>query len=68
MTRPLVRIRSAKVPEEGELSGSEEEEEGGSLRQNCLDGDPALGQVKEENGDDVAVVKCKRVLVYSCIH
>lgn len=28
MTRPLLRVRSAKVPEEGELSGSEEEEEG----------------------------------------
>ncbi|KAH7730330.1 Protein KUP-1 [Aphelenchoides avenae] len=42
MTRPLLRVRSAKVPEEGELSGSEEEEE---------------GQVKEENGDDVAVVQ-----------
>ncbi|KAL3081884.1 hypothetical protein niasHT_037062 [Heterodera trifolii] len=41
-SKPLRRIRAARRPEEGELVESEDEEE---------------GQVKEEDGDDVAVVK-----------
>uniref|UniRef100_A0A914HIJ4 RRM domain-containing protein n=1 Tax=Globodera rostochiensis TaxID=31243 RepID=A0A914HIJ4_GLORO len=41
-SKPLRRVRTARKPEEGELVESEDEEE---------------GQVKEEDGDDVAVVK-----------
>uniref|UniRef100_A0A914KKH8 RRM domain-containing protein n=1 Tax=Meloidogyne incognita TaxID=6306 RepID=A0A914KKH8_MELIC len=44
MTKPLRRVRALKKPEEGELVDSSDEEE-------------EEGQVKEEDGDDVAIVK-----------
>ncbi|CAK5073069.1 unnamed protein product [Meloidogyne enterolobii] len=44
MTKPLRRVRALKKPEEGELVNSSDEEE-------------EEGQVKEEGGDDVAIVK-----------
>ncbi|KAL7073193.1 hypothetical protein ACQ4LE_007078 [Meloidogyne hapla] len=44
MTKPLRRVRALKKPEEGELVDSSDEEE-------------EEGQVKEEGGDDVAIVK-----------
>ncbi|CAK5023312.1 unnamed protein product [Meloidogyne enterolobii] len=44
MTKPLRRVRALKKPEEGELINSSDEEE-------------EEGQVKEEGGDDVAIVK-----------
>lgn len=42
MTKGLRRVRAPKKAEEGELVDSDDEEE--------------VGQVKEENGDDIAVV------------
>ncbi|KAI1723243.1 protein kup-1 [Ditylenchus destructor] len=43
MTKPMRRVRARRKPEEGELMESEDEEE--------------VGQVKEEDGEDVAVVE-----------
>lgn len=43
MSLPLQRVRNLKKAEEGELVESDDEEE--------------IGQLKEENGEDVAVVE-----------
>lgn len=43
MSKPLQRVRKAKKAEEGELVESDDEEE--------------IGQLKEENGEDVAVIE-----------
>ncbi|KAF7638373.1 hypothetical protein Mgra_00002056 [Meloidogyne graminicola] len=49
MTKPLRRVRALKKPEEGELLDSSDEEE-------------EEGQVKEEGGEDVAIIKEGNVL------
>lgn len=43
MSKVLLRVRKAKIAEEGELVESDDEEE-------------EIGQLKEENGEDVAVI------------